>query len=151
MSDLDTAIKIATDAHAGQVDKGGQPYILHPLRVMLSVETEDERIVAVLHDVVEDTNITANDLYWIHGFKPAIMIAVVALTRGKNEDYFDFIRRCVENPLARAVKIADIRDNLDPRRLLSDDPNGPTRRQKYRLALAMLQEWSPLESVGEPT
>lgn len=148
---LDLAIKIAIDAHAGQVDKGGQPYILHPLRVMLAMETEDERIVAVLHDVIEDTAITANDLYWMHGFKPSIMIAVVALTRCKNEDYFDFIRRCMGNPLARAVKIADIRDNLDPRRLLSSDPNGPSRRQKYRLALAMLQEWSPVESVGEPT
>ena len=135
---LDLAIKIATDAHAGQVDKGGQPYILHALRVMLSVETEDERIVAVLHDVVEDTEITANDLYWMHGFKPDIMIAVVALTRGKNEDYFDFIRRCMGNPLARAVKIADIRDNLDPKRGLPSDTKALDRAEKYRRALRLL-------------
>lgn len=142
---LDLAIKIATDAHAGQVDKGGQPYILHPLRVMLAMETEDERIVAVLHDVIEDTAITANDLYWMHGFKPSIMIAVVALTRGKNEDYFDFIRRCMGNPLARAVKIADILDNLDPRRPLPSDPKAGERRKKYWRALKMLER-EPVES-----
>lgn len=142
---LDLAIKIAIDAHAGQVDKGGQPYILHPLRVMLSVETDDERIVAVLHDIVEDTTITANDLYWVHGFKPAIMIAVVALTRRQGEDYFDFIRRCMGNPLARAVKIADIRDNLDPKRPLPSDPKAFDRAEKYRRALRMLVKQEPVE------
>ncbi len=137
---LDTAIKLATDAHAGQVDKAGQPYVLHPLRVMLAMKTTDERIVAVLHDVVEDTSWTCDDLYWQHGFKPEIVMAVAALTRGKNEDYFDFIRRLAPNPIARAVKIADIRDNLDAIRGLAEDTKATVRAEKYRRALDMLEE-----------
>lgn len=137
---LDTAIKLATDAHAGQVDKSGEPYILHPLRVMLSMKTDEERIVAVLHDVVEDSPWSCDDLYWQHGFKPEIVRAVAALTRGKNEDYFDFIRRLAPNPIARSVKIADIRDNLDPSRGLPSDPTATERVEKYRRALDMLRE-----------
>lgn len=138
--DLDLAIKLATEAHAGQHDKGGEPYILHPLRVMLAMKTEDERIVAVLHDVVEDTTWTCDDLYWQHGFSPDIVLAITALTRRPGEDYFDFIRRAAENPIARAVKIADVRDNLDPSRGLPDDPQALDRVEKYRRALAMLVE-----------
>jgi hypothetical protein len=137
---LDTAIKLAADAHAGQVDKAGEPYILHPLRVMLAMKTDDERIVAVLHDVVEDSPWTCDDLYWQHGFKPEIVQAVAALTRGKDEDYFDFIRRLAPNPIARAVKIADICDNLDPSRGLPIDAKATERVTKYRRALEMLRE-----------
>ncbi len=137
---LDTAIKLATDAHAGQIDKSGEPYILHPLRVMLAMKTDEERIVAVLHDVVEDSAWTCDDLYWQHGFKPEIVQAVAALTRGKDEDYFDFIRRLAPNPIARSVKIADIRDNLDPSRGLPSDPKVTERVEKYRRALEMLRE-----------
>jgi (p)ppGpp synthase/HD superfamily hydrolase len=137
---LDTAIKLATEGHAGQVDKVGQPYILHPLRVMLAMKTENERIVAVLHDAVEDTPWTCDDLYWQHGFKPQIVQAVAVLTRGKDEDYFEFIRRLMPNEIARAVKIADIRDNLDPSRELPDDPKAGARAEKYQRALAMLLE-----------
>lgn len=136
---LDIAIKLATDAHAGQVDKAGAPYILHPLRVMLAMKTEDERIVAVLHDVVEDSPWTTDDLYWQHGFKPEIVMAVAALTRGKNEDYFDFIGQLSPNPIARAVKIADIGDNLDPSRCLPSDVKATERVEKYRRALGMLR------------
>ena len=137
---LDNAIKLATDAHAGQVDKGGQPYILHPLRVMLAMAITDERIVAVLHDVVEDTDVCCDDLYWVHGFKPDIVTAIAALTRRNGEDYFDFIRRVAANSIARAVKIADLRDNLDPSRPLPDDPNSRARAQKYRRALSMVMK-----------
>lgn len=137
---LDNAIKLATDAHAGQVDKGGQPYILHPLRVMLAMAITDERIVAVLHDVVEDTDVCCDHLYWVHGFKPDIVTAIAALTRRNGEDYFDFIRRVAANSIARAVKIADLRDNLDPSRPLPDDPNSRARAQKYRRALSMLMK-----------
>lgn len=136
---LNAAVKLATDAHTGQVDKAGEAYILHPLRVMLAMKTEDERIVAVLHDVIEDSPWTCDDLYWQHGFKPEIVMAVAALTRGKNEDYFDFIRRLAQNPLALTVKIADIRDNLDPSRGLPSDPKAIERVAKYRRALNMLR------------
>lgn len=145
---LDLAIKLATDAHAGQVDKGGEPYILHPLRVMLAMETDEERIVAVLHDVIEDTPVTADELYWTHGFPPGIVRAVTALTRMKDEDYFDFIRRASANPIARAVKIADIRDNLDPRRGLPSDAKATERAAKYWQALDMLS--APVESGEKP-
>ncbi|MBB5536936.1 HD domain-containing protein [Rhizobium giardinii] len=137
---LDNAIKLATEAHAGQVDKGGQPYILHPLRVMLAMAITDERIVAVLHDVVEDTDVSCDDLYWVHGFKPDIVTAIAALTRRNGEDYFDFIRRVAANSIAQAVKIADLRDNLDPSRPLPDDANSRARAQKYRRALSMLMK-----------
>lgn len=136
---LDTAIKLATDAHAGQVDKSGEPYILHPLRVMLAMKTEDERIVGVLHDVVEDTNITADDLYWVHGFKMEVVKPVCLLTRAKGEAYFDFISRLAPDPIARAVKIADLKDNLDPSRPIIDEAN-EVRRQKYWHALDVLHE-----------
>ena len=137
---LDTAIKLATDAHVGQVDKSDEPYILHPLRVMLAMKTEDERIVGVLHDVVEDTGVTCDDLYWTLGFKPEIVMAIAALTRRKDEDYFDFIRRLAPNPIARVVKIADIRDNLDLSRGLPADDKATNRANKYRRALSMLED-----------
>lgn len=129
---LDHAIKLATDAHAGQVDKAGDPYILHPLRVMLAVSTPDERIAAVLHDVVEDTDVTCDDLYWVHGFKSEIVLALAALTRAKGEDYLDFVQRAKTNAIARAVKIADIRDNLRP--------GAEHLRPRYEAALRFLTE-----------
>ncbi len=108
---IEEAIKIAVDAHFGQVDKQGVPYILHPLRVMFAMETEEERIVAVLHDVVEDTPIT---LGYLHdcGFSPEVIAAVDALTRREGEVYTDFTLRAKANPTARLVKIADIKDNM---------------------------------------
>ncbi|MDQ0319993.1 hypothetical protein QO002_002131 [Pararhizobium capsulatum DSM 1112] len=141
MTDLNTAIQVATAAHAGQVDKSGQPYILHPLRVMLAMETEDERIVAVLHDILEDTPVTANDLYWEHGFKPHVVEAVFALSRKPGEDYPDFIRRLAVNPLARSVKIADIKDNLRP--------GAEHLRSKYEAALRMLTEGCEIDGGEE--
>lgn len=135
---IETAIKLAADAHAGQVDKAGQPYILHPLRVMLAMKTDDERIVAVLHDVVEDSPISCDELQQRYGFSPLIVQAVAALTRGRGEYYFDFIRRLAPNPIARAVKIADIRDNLDPNRKVTGDAQAGIRQEKYQRALDML-------------
>lgn len=115
MNKLDEAIILATQAHAGQVDKGGQPYILHPLRVMLACKTEDERIAAVLHDVVEDTAIDIGDIARKFGF--LIAYAIDALTRMDGETYPAFIERCAANPIARVVKLADIADNMDLSRL----------------------------------
>ena len=87
---LEKAILMATTAHQGQVDKAGAPYILHPLRVMFGCKTENEQICAVLHDVIEDTDITLEDLR-AAGFKEEVIIALDALTKHKNEDYDDFI------------------------------------------------------------
>lgn len=130
-ADLDTAIVWAVEAHEGQLDKNGEPYILHPLRVMLAVGPAD-RIVAVLHDVVEDCEkVGLGDiLAW---FGEDVRAAVDALTRRPDEMYHDFIKRCAENPTARSVKIADIKDNLRP-------GNTPDARAKYFAALHFLEK-----------
>lgn len=138
MSTLARAIAIAEQAHAGQKDKAGQPYIGHPMRVMESVGTDDERIVAVLHDVVEDSDWTL-DMLLKEGFTPAIVDAVEALTKRPAEDYEkEFIPRTGLNPLARRVKLADLADNLARTRLLESSPENRRRAEKYRRATAYL-------------
>ena len=136
---LSKAIQLAAYWHKGQVDKGGAPYILHPIRVMMSMESETDKIVAVLHDVLEDTELKKDDLR-AHKFSAEIREAVDAVSRRPEENYFDFIRRAAANPIARRVKLADIADNLDPKRVVPTDPNGPSRRQRYKKALTMLME-----------
>jgi (p)ppGpp synthase/HD superfamily hydrolase len=119
MSTLARAIEIAARAHEGQRDKSGEPYISHPLRIALDfIRTGDETraIIAVLHDVIEDSAVTAADLER-EGFALAIVEAVTALTRRDDEDYQDFVARAGQNDLARLVKIADLKDNLDKARL----------------------------------
>jgi (p)ppGpp synthase/HD superfamily hydrolase len=118
MPTVEDAILLATNAHRGQTDKAGLPYITHPLRVMsmfVLPEEEDERVVAVLHDVVEDCEITLLDLE-IYGFSPRVVDAVNAITDRKGESYEDYIERVAQNPLALKVKLADLADNLDVRR-----------------------------------
>ncbi|MDK4703851.1 GTP pyrophosphokinase [Rhizobium sp. CNPSo 4062] len=136
---LSKAIQLAAYWHKGQVDKGGAPYILHPLRVMLAMEDPTDKIVAVLHDILEDTDLKPDDLR-AHKFSAEVRDAVQALTRQDGEDYFDFVRRAAANPIARRVKLADIADNLDPARIIASDPNGPSRRQRYKKARSMLLE-----------
>lgn len=135
--DLERAIQIAAEAHRGQKDKAGQPYILHPLRVMAACSTEHERVVAVLHDVVEDSAWTLDDLRR-EGLEDELVEAVDAMTRREGEAYADFVDRAAHNPLARAVKIADLRDNLDMSRLTDPAGSDSQRAQKYQEALNML-------------
>lgn len=137
MSTLERAIAIAVEAHAGQHDKAGAPYILHPLRVMFAVKTEPERIAAVLHDVVEDTNWTLEELR-AEGFADAVIDAIDALTRRSGEDYFDFVARAKTNAIATQVKIADLRDNLNVDRLPKLSDSGQERLARYKRALEML-------------
>ena len=105
------ALKIATEAHEGQKRWNGDPYITHPIRVADSLEGPIEKIVAILHDTIEDTDVTANFLLK-QGFNQEIIDAVVALTRIENETYREFIERIAKNDIACFVKIADIEDNL---------------------------------------
>lgn len=140
MSDLSEALRVAVDAHDGQLDKAGQPYILHPIRVMLTQETEVGRIVALLHDVVEDSVLGHGDILALFGSD--VHEAILALSREEGEDYFAYVLRAKANPIAAAVKIADLNDNLDPSRIVANDTNGPMRRAKYRRALKMLKETS---------
>jgi (p)ppGpp synthase/HD superfamily hydrolase len=139
VSTLERAISIAAEAHAGQRDKAGEPYILHPLRVMLAVKTPEEQMAAALHDVVEDTPLTVEQLRDF-GFPDAVVDAVDALTRREGEDYFDFVRRAAANPVARPVKLADLRDNLKLSRIPAPSQRDHDRIARYRAALQMLGE-----------
>lgn len=113
---INKALKIAISAHANQVDKGNQPYIYHPIRVALNCKTTDEKIAALLHDVVEDTPWTFERL-GKEGFSKEVVDAVRCLTKKENEEYMDFIKRLADNPIARNVKIQDLTDNMDTTRL----------------------------------
>lgn len=123
MADLEEAIGIAVQAHRGQKDRAGAPYILHPLRMMFRVQTEAERMAAVLHDVVEDTEWTLEALRE-RGFPAEVVDAVDHLTRRDDESYDEFVTRAAAHPVARRVKLADLEDNMDVRRtgtLAEDD------------------------------
>jgi len=137
MSTLEKAIRIAAQAHEGQRDKAGASYILHPLRVMMKMTTETERITAVLHDVIEDTDWTMERLRR-EGFHGEILGALDCLTRQNGEEYEKFIERVKWNPLAVKVKIADLEDNLDVSRLKEVTDADTKRLKKYELALQML-------------
>ena len=133
MSLLERAILLAVQAHRGQVDRSGAPYILHPLRVMLRVETENERIAAVLHDVVEDTDWTLDGLR-AEGFPEEVVQAVDCLTRREGESYDDRVARAAANPIARRVKLADLEDNMDARRLARWSEEDAARFERYHRA-----------------
>ncbi|MGG0753865.1 HD domain-containing protein [Brevibacillus laterosporus] len=132
------AVLLATKAHANQQDKGGQPYILHPLRVMMYMPSDEARAVAVLHDVLEDTDVTADDLREA-GFPKEVVEAVMILTKNSKEDYDSYIKRVKQNQLARAVKIADIKDNLDLTRIAEPREADVARIEKYKRALKELE------------
>ncbi len=138
MSTLEKAIMIAAEAHAGQVDKAGQPYILHPLRVMLEVSTLEERITAVLHDVIEDTEVTYEHLR-AAGIAPEILEAIKVLTKHKGEERIDAAKRAAMNPIARAVKIADVKHNMDLSRIPHPTSRDFERKEEYKEVLDYLE------------
>jgi len=137
MSTLDRAIQIAVKAHRGQEYEPGVPYVLHPLRVMFRMGTDAERMVAVLHDVVERTEWSLKDLR-DEGFSRAVIQAVDHLTRRKGEPYDAFIGRIRPHPLARRVKRADLRDNLEQCRGPKPTVKDRSRMAKYKAALSRL-------------
>lgn len=137
---LERAIEIATRAHAGQVDKAGAPYILHPLRVMLRCTGLEAQLVGVLHDVVEDTSVGLDKLRF-EGFSEEVLDAVDSVTNRKGEDYFDFVRRAAKNPLGRQVKRADLEDNMDATRL-TEMTAKDEERERYRKAMGLLEALS---------
>ena len=154
---LDEAISLARRFHEGAVDKGGRPYIEHPLRVMARVSTEEEKLAAVLHDLLEDTDLSTTDLA-AAGCPARVLQALDALTRRRQETYDEFIERVVLDPLARAVKRADIADHLDPDRLARLDPDQAAAlraqysRARARLDTATSTDGPPVSpyAVGEP-
>jgi hypothetical protein len=144
---LEHAIALATEAHRGQRDKAGAAYILHPLRVMLSLETTEKRIVGILHDVVEDggpdwtfERLTAE------GFTLEVIDALRLVTKRPEDQgddldtYLPFVRRTLANPIARRVKLADIRDNLDVTRMETVTERDANRLNKYLAAMLLLTE-----------
>lgn len=134
MSTLERAIAIAAEAHAGQLDKAGEPYILHPLRVMMALETTEDRIVGVLHDVVEDNVAWPLAALRAEGFSEAVLQAIDAVSRRESEDYEVFVRRAARNEIGRRVKLADLNDNMHLMRRKAPRPEDHERMERYRTA-----------------
>ena len=133
---LNKALDIADKAHLEQTDKAGAPYILHPMRVALRCQTEDEKTVALLHDIAEDTPITLEELK-VQGFRDDVLAALKCLTKIKGEDYQTFIQRVATNSLAIKVKIQDLKDNMDLSRL-GGKPHW--KMETYKEALIYLEQ-----------
>lgn len=127
---LEDAIEIAAKAHKGQSDKAGAPYILHPLRLMMQMNSEAAMIAAVLHDVVEDSDWTIDDLRE-KGFSEEVLLALECLTKQDGESYEAFIDRAGKNKIARQVKIADLEDNMNIRRIDKISEKDLIRLEKY--------------------
>lgn len=134
---LERAVAIAEKQHAGQVDKAGRPYIEHPLRVMKTMSNDAERIVAILHDVIEDTDFTLDQLV-AEGFPGYILEALDAVTRRDGEIYEAFVARAAMNPIGRRVKYADLQDNADLSRIAAPTAADVARTEKYHRAMAQL-------------
>jgi (p)ppGpp synthase/HD superfamily hydrolase len=143
MSTLEKAIALAVTAHEGQVDKAGQPYVLHPLRVMLALKSTEERIVGVLHDVIEDCDVSLEELRE-HGFSEAVVQALDSVTKRTEEKgddgYQSFVVRAGKNSIGRRVKIADLLDNMDLTRLAELSDKDFRRLDRYMKALRYLEE-----------
>lgn len=135
---LSLAIKLAEDAHKEALDKGGSPYIGHPLRVMSRMNATDEKIVAVLHDAIEDSPLTLEDLSAL-GFSSSILEALDAITKRDGENYEVYLSRVMVNPIALKVKIADMTDNMDVSRIPNPTPKDYKRLKKYESVLPRLQ------------
>jgi (p)ppGpp synthase/HD superfamily hydrolase len=138
MHNIEKAIQIAMEAHRGQVDKAGKPYILHPFRLMNNFDSENEKIAAILHDVVEDSHITIEDLEK-EGIPTESLEIIECLTKRSNEKYEDFINRISLNKSATKVKIKDIEDNMNISRLNSIEQKDLDRLVKYHNALKNLK------------
>jgi (p)ppGpp synthase/HD superfamily hydrolase len=138
MTLLEKAIEIALRAHAGQKQKDGSPYILHPLRVMGRVWRDEERMAAVLHDVIEDSAVTLEDLRK-EGFPEEVVEAVRLLTHEEGVSYEDYVTRLKGNGMARRIKVADLEDNSDIRRLSGVEEKDIERLRKYHRAWGILR------------
>ena len=132
------ALKLCFDVHKEQVDKSGLPYVFHPFHLAEQMETEETTIVALLHDVVEDSDLTLEDLRQM-GFGDTVIAALALLTHDPAVEYMDYVRAIKDNPIAKAVKLADLRHNSDLTRLDTVDEKALARREKYIKAMALLE------------
>jgi (p)ppGpp synthase/HD superfamily hydrolase len=142
---LNKAIKIATTAHDGQFDKAGAPYIFHPLRVMMAGKSDIERICGVLHDTIEDSDITLEFLQK-EGFSEEVLAVLDCLTKRRGENYDDFISRILENKTACLVKLADLHDNMDLSRISDPTDEDKARIEKYSRAVERIYDVLPMSS-----
>ena len=133
------ALKLCFDAHKEQTDKSGMPYVFHPFHLAEQMDTEDAIIVALLHDVVEDTDYTLDDLRKM-GFGDTVIDALTLMTHDPKVPYMDYVRAIGTNSLATKVKLADLRHNSDLGRLTNVDQKALDRVEKYRKAIALLEE-----------
>ena len=136
-SQSEKAYEIAKKAHLGQIDKAGEDYIKHPEKVASFVKTDEEKAVAYLHDVIEDTELTLEDLYE-YGFSKEVIEAVDIITKKRGEDYQSYLNSVKKNKLARAVKLADLRHNSDLTRLTKVTEKDIERKEKYQKAINFL-------------
>jgi len=134
---LGKAIAIAVESHTGQIDKKGDPYILHPLRMMFKADTMEEKIIAILHDVIEKTE---KDFEFLRnaGISDKIILAVDALSRRSGESYDKYIDRVAENKLAKTIKILDLKDNIYSLNIDKQEQNNSVQYVKYQTALNRL-------------
>ena len=132
------ALKLCFEAHKEQKDKSGMPYVFHPFHLAEQMETEETVIAALLHDVAEDTAYTVDDLRQM-GFSDAVCDALALLNHDKAVPYMEYVRAIKENPIAKAVKLADLRHNSDLSRLDTVDEKALARREKYRQAIELLE------------
>ncbi|MEG2462588.1 MAG: phosphohydrolase [Acinetobacter sp.] len=139
MSTLEKAIALAATQHAGQLDKGGQPYILHPLRLMLQFSNPTLQIIAVLHDILEDTSTTAEDLEAL-GFSAEIIQSIQALTKQTAESRLEAAKRTTLNPLATQVKYVDVLDNMNLSRINNPTARDFARLEEYKEVLEILKQ-----------
>ena len=136
-SQSEKAYEIAKKAHLGQVDKAGEDYIKHPEKVASFVNSDEEKAVAYLHDVIEDTELTLEDLRE-YGFSEEVLKAVDVITKKKGQDYQTYLNSVKENKLARVVKLADLRHNSDLTRLINITEKDRERKEKYQKAIDFL-------------
>jgi (p)ppGpp synthase/HD superfamily hydrolase len=132
------ALSICFEAHKDQLDKSGMPYVFHPFHLAEQMETEETTIVALLHDVIEDSSINADDLKE-EGFSEEIIEAILLMTHEKGADYKKYVKAIKSNPIARAVKLADLRHNSDLSRLNVITDEALERRKRYLEALEILE------------
>ena len=133
------ALKLCFEAHKNQLDKSGMPYVFHPFHLAEQMETEETVVAALLHDVMEDTDYTAEDLKEM-GFDGDVLEALLLLTHQDGVDYMDYVKKIKSNPIARAVKLADLTHNSDLTRLDVVDEKALERKEKYKKAIEFLTE-----------
>lgn len=133
------ALRLCFDCHKDQVDKSGLPYVFHPFHIAEQMDTEDACCVALLHDVLEDTQMTIDDLVQ-YGFSGPVLKALELLTHHKETPYFDYILNIKPNPLARKIKLADLKHNSDLTRLTEIKSEDLARNEKYKKAIELLED-----------